>query len=160
MTEENRQRVQDPNLKLKDRISRISENPEEAQRLADIEAKIAAVRQAIAKTEGMAKWLDKRYLDPIIGGALELVGMDWLGDVPTTLASLYIVWKAKQAGLPNWKIIKMLAWVGFDFAVDLIPILGGIADFFIKANVRNVEIMKKYAEQLEHYKDLVEEGLI
>ncbi|MBI5754887.1 DUF4112 domain-containing protein [Candidatus Peregrinibacteria bacterium] len=119
------------------------------QKGTDITRRIATVRGAISRTEKLADLLDKKFLDPLVGWLFEAIGFPIIGDIPTTIAGLYIVFEAKRAGIPNIKIVQMLANVGLDFAVDLIPIFGNIADFFVKSNVANVEIMKRYVEELE-----------
>ena len=67
------------------------------------------------------------------------------GDVFTTLLSFYIVWIGVQMKLPQDKIAQMVGNVMLDFLLDFIPVLGQIADFAFKANIRNLEILKQYA---------------
>ena len=97
--------------------------------------------------ERLAKELDTKFqvgrfkfgLDPLIG----LVPI--FGDIFTTALSLYIVWIGVQMKLPGEKIAQMIGNVVFDFLLDFVPILGQIADFAFKANIRNLEILRKYS---------------
>lgn len=123
--------------------------PAEVEAGKEVLSRLIKVREAIRNTQGKAKWLDKRYLDPIVGSIGGIFGMDWLGDIAMLAPALWIVKQGKEAGLPPGKIVRMLANIGFDFAIDVIPFLGSIADFFFKANIRNVKIMEKYAKELE-----------
>lgn len=138
-----------PEFKKTPKNPEVQATEKDVEKLGDITGRIESVRAAIKKTEGLARLLDNKFLDPIVGLVLEALGLPIIGDIPTTIASLYIIGEAKKAGLPASKIAKMLWNVGVDFAVDLIPIFGNVADFFIKANVKNLEIMKKYADELE-----------
>lgn len=128
---------------------------EDLRRAQEILKRLEKVREAIRKTEGKAKWLDKRWLDPIIGFFGEIMGTVGFGDAVTTLGALWIVKQALDAEMPARKIARMLVNVGFDIAVDAIPIVGSIADFFIKANIANVNIMREYAEELQGKHDAI-----
>jgi hypothetical protein len=101
----------------------------------------------IAKS--IADLLDNRFnifgfkfgLDPILG---LFIG---LGDKISFLLSLYIVWIGIKMKLPANKISQMLLNTVFDFFLGLIPIVGQTADFFHKANSKNIKIIKEYAER-------------
>lgn len=116
-------------------------NTEELARVRDISERLGRVRQAIRDAEGKVKWLDR--LDPVVG-LLPVVG-----DGAMFAASLYVVAKGLEAGLPPMKIVRMLANLGIDTGIGSIPILGDIFDFFFKANKANLRIMERYAKELE-----------
>ncbi len=118
-------------------------SPEELARSTELAKRMMEIRAAIGRTEVAAKWLDSRYLDPIIGL------YPGLGDAATALGSLYIVGEALNVGVPAAKIARMLLNIGIDAGVGSIPVLGDIFDFFYKANKRNVEIMRQHAQELE-----------
>lgn len=77
-------------------------------------------------------------LDSIIG----LIPV--IGDLVTTAMGAYIVWEAKNLGLPKWKIWRMVGNVGFDTAIGLVPLLGDAADLVFRSNTRNLRIIKKH----------------
>jgi hypothetical protein len=81
-------------------------------------------------------------LDPIIG-LFPIVG-----DIVTTLVSLYIVWIGIEMKVPSDKIAQMVGNVVIDFLLDFIPLLGQVADFVWKANEMNLQIIEKYAPQI------------
>lgn len=74
-------------------------------------------------------------LDPLLG----LVPV--VGDAVTAMASLYIIYRAKQMGASSRQIRAMLANVAIDFLVGEIPVLGDLFDFAFKANQRNLIIL-------------------
>lgn len=114
---------------------------EEASLVAGTRAKLANLEKAVRRTETFAQWMDRRYLDPIIGlipGA---------GDIPTAALGLYVVAEAMNAGIPKGKIFRMLVNLGIDLVGGAIPGIGDIFDFFYKANVKNATIFREYFEK-------------
>lgn len=77
-------------------------------------------------------------LDPLLGL------IPGLGDLVAFLLSLYIVWVGIKLRVPEEKVSEMFRNVFFDFLLGLVPLVGDISDFFYKANVKNLEIIKKY----------------
>lgn len=114
---------------------------EETSVVASTRAKLADLEKAVSRTETFAKWMDRRYLDPLIGlvpGA---------GDIPTAALGLYVVAEAMNAGVPKGRIFRMLVNLGIDLVGGAIPGIGDIFDFFYKANVKNAAIFRKYLEE-------------
>jgi len=68
-----------------------------------------------------------------------------LGDLSTTVVSLYIVFRAFVLGYPLVIIIRMLINVFIDLLVGVIPFLGALLDFVWKANTKNINLMKAYS---------------
>jgi len=86
------------------------------------------------------KFLGFRFgLDGIIG----LIPV--VGDVATSGVSFYIVLRAFAMGFPPVVLARMIVNIFIDFVFGAIPVLGNIFDFFWKANVSNVSIMKSYS---------------
>ncbi|WP_086737310.1 DUF4112 domain-containing protein [Erythrobacter colymbi] len=90
-------------------------------------------------------------LDAIIG----LVPV--LGDVVTTAMGAYIVWEAKNLGLPKWKLARMSANVLFDTAIGAIPVIGDAADLVFRSNSKNLRILLKHIDK-HHPETRVIEG--
>ena len=90
-------------------------------------------------------------LDAIIG----LVPV--LGDVVTTAMGAYIVWEAKNLGLPKWKLARMGANVLFDTAIGAIPVIGDAADLVFRSNSKNLRILLKHIDK-HHPETRVIEG--
>ncbi len=100
---------------------------------------------SIARLTLLAKLLDSAFLIP---GINRRIGLDaviglvpGVGDAISTLLASYIIWEARQLGLPRWKIARMIANVAVDTAIGAIPIAGDAFDLFFKANERNLRIV-------------------
>lgn len=90
-------------------------------------------------------------LDAIIG----LVPV--LGDIVTTAMGAYIVWEAKNLGLPKWKLLRMGANVLFDTAIGAIPVVGDAADLVFRSNAKNLRILLRHLDK-HHPETRVIEG--
>ena len=66
------------------------------------------------------------------------------GDLVSLLLSLYLVWIGFKAKIPTAKLIEMIMNTTVDFLVGLVPVLGDVADFTFKPNIRNLNILKQY----------------
>lgn len=90
-------------------------------------------------------------LDAIVG----LVPI--LGDIVTTAMGAYLVWEARNIGLPKWKLWRMAGNVAFDTAIGAVPVVGDAADFLFRSNTRNLKIVKKHLDK-HHPSSRVIEG--
>jgi hypothetical protein len=80
-------------------------------------------------------------LDAIVG-LIPVVG-DFIG---AALGS-YLVWEAKNLGLPKWKLWRMAGNVAFDTAVGFVPVAGDVLDFLFRSNSRNLKILKRHLDK-------------
>lgn len=75
-------------------------------------------------------------------GADSLMGLiPGIGDFAGAAISLYIVNEARQLGVPNDKLLKMLLNIGFDAAAGSVPLVGDLFDVYFKSNRRNLELV-------------------
>lgn len=65
------------------------------------------------------------------------------GDALALAASLYVVVEAAIAGVRPRTLALMLALVAFDAAVGAVPLVGPVADAFVRANQRNVTLFER-----------------
>lgn len=79
-----------------------------------------------------------------------------VGDAFILLLSLYLVWIALEMELPRWKILEMLANIIINFFIGLVPIVGDFADFFHKANLANLKILKDHAKKQAKYGEVIQ----
>jgi hypothetical protein len=79
-------------------------------------------------------------LDPILGL------IPGIGDLVAVFVSTYIVWIGIQMKLPRRKIYRMIGNVLLDFIIGAIPLVGDVGDFVIKANTKNIKILKEREE--------------
>lgn len=113
----------------------------QARRIPPDEAR----ERRIARVRGLAILMDTAVRLPgtRIGIGLDpLIGLiPGVGDVLTTLVSLYIVFEGYRLGASWGTIAKMLLNIGIDFLVGEIPVLGDVLDFGILANRRNLRLL-------------------
>ena len=90
----------------------------------------------------------------MIPGLNRRVGLDaiiglvpGIGDAVSTLLASYIIWEARQLGLPRWKIARMVGNVAVDTAIGAIPVAGDAFDLFFKANERNLRIINEHLKR-------------
>lgn len=95
--------------------------------------------------EWLARWLDSAFrlpggfrigLDPILG----LV--PGVGDVTTSLASLYILTAAHRCRVPKITLTRMALNIVLETVVGAIPLVGDAFDVYWKSNQRNVELLR------------------
>ncbi len=107
-----------------------------------------AVRQRI---EALEKLLEGLFTIP---GTQQRVGIDAIvglvpvaGDLITAAMGLYLVWEAKNLGLPKWKLWRMIGNVAIDSAVGAVPIAGDAFDFLFRSNRRNLRIVRGHLDK-------------
>jgi hypothetical protein len=96
----------------------------------------AMVRRAVT----LARWLDDRWLDPVIG-----LFAPEVGDMVTAAVGLYIVAAGIKKGLPAVVISRMLLNLAVDLLIGLVPALGDLLDFAYRANNRNARLLEERA---------------
>ncbi|MGB3472179.1 MAG: DUF4112 domain-containing protein [Erythrobacter sp.] len=104
-----------------------------------------------ARVEAMEILLERSFRLPGVNvpiGLDALIGLvPVLGDIVTTAMGAYIVWEARNLGLPKWKLLRMGANVGFDALLGLVPVVGDAADFVFRSNTRNLRIIMKHLDK-------------
>ncbi len=107
-----------------------------------------SVRQRI---ETMENLLERSFRIPGVNypvGLDAIVGLvPVLGDIVTTAMGAYLVWEARNIGLPKWKLWRMGANVAFDTALGAVPLIGDAADFVFRSNTRNLRIVKRHLDK-------------
>ena len=105
-------------------------------------------QDALARITLLAKLLDSAFVIP---GLNRRIGLDavlglvpGVGDALSAVLASYIIWEARQLGLPNWKIARMVANVAVDTALGAIPLAGDVFDVFFKSNERNLRIIHEH----------------
>lgn len=111
-----------------------------------------SVRQRV---EAMEKLLERLFVIP---GINRPVGLDAViglvpvvGDVAAAALGAYIMWEAKNLGMPKWKMARLAGNVGADWLIGLIPFVGDVTDVFFRSNSRNLKIIKRHLDQ--HHAD-------
>lgn len=90
----------------------------------------------------------------VIPGINRPVGLDAIvglvpvvGDVISGLMGAYLIWEARNLGMPKWKIWRMIGNLGVDTALGAIPIAGDAFDLLFRSNTRNLKIIKKHLDK-------------
>src|SRR5215831_8596655 len=85
----------------------------------------------------LARWLDGRFVDPLLG--LLLPG---IGDLLGSALGLYPVALAWRRGAPKTLLARMILNLAADAAGGAIPIVGDIWDSFFHAHARNLDLLR------------------
>lgn len=108
----------------------------------------ANVRQRL---EMLEKLLERSFVIP---GTKQPVGLDAMiglvpvvGDLATAAMGAYLVWEARNLGLPKWKLWRMAGNIAFDTAVGSVPLAGDLFDFMFRSNSRNLRIVKRHLDR-------------
>lgn len=114
---------------------------------------------SLARIEALANLMDSAVVVP---GTRLRVGLDsvigllpGIGDVLSAVVSSYIVWEARQLGLPRWKLARMIGNVALDTTVGAIPVIGDVLDVFYKSNRRNLRIVQEHLRR-EAERDVID----
>ncbi len=108
-------------------------------------------RRRLARVERLAWWLDEAFGVP---GTSWRIGLDGLlglafgaGDTLTLLAGGYAVWTAARLRAPKALMARMLGNLLIDYLVGLVPLVGDLFDFRIKAHRRNAGLLRAWLER-------------
>lgn len=97
-----------------------------------------------------------RFLDSavIVPGTSYRIGLDpvlglipGLGDLISPLFGVGVLWQAYDLGVPKIVQVRMLFNMAVDTVVGAVPLAGDLFDFMWKANVRNLALLERHAEQ-------------
>ena len=109
---------------------------------------VASVRRRIEALEAL---LERVVVVPGINRPLGLDAIIGLvpvaGDLVAGAMGLYLVWEARNLGMPKWKLARMMANIGFDTLVGAVPVAGDLFDFLFRSNSRNLRIIRKHLDQ-------------
>ena len=118
----------------------------------------ASVRTRVTALEHL---LERSFTIPGVNypvGLDALVGLiPVLGDIATTIMGAYIMWEARNLGLPRWKLARMGANILFDTAIGAIPVVGDVADVLVRSNTRNLRILLRHLDKHHPETQLVEQ---
>lgn len=107
-------------------------------------------RDAIERMDRLAWLLDDAIRIPVLNRRIGLDGLLGLlpvgGDALGALLSTRLLWEGWRLGAPRRLQSRMLANIGIDFAVGVIPVLGDLFDFYWKTNRRNEALLRDWLE--------------
>jgi hypothetical protein len=113
------------------------------------------------RIEALEHVLERAITIPIVR---RKVGLDaiaglipFAGDVLTAVMGIYVVWEARNLGVPRWKQWRMIANVGLDAAIGVVPVAGDLFDFLYRSNTKNLKIIRRHLDR-HHPETRVIEG--
>jgi Domain of unknown function (DUF4112) len=107
--------------------------------------------QRVARLDALAKLLDVAFVLPgtnIRYGIDGIIGMiPVIGDIVVTALSLWLVREARALGAPWYITARMLANVGVQGLVGIVPVAGNAFDVLFRANVRNARLLRRWLDR-------------
>lgn len=112
------------------------------------------------RIEALEQMLEGMFEVPLIRTRVGLDAIIGLlpvaGDLVAAGMGLYLVWEARNLGLPRWKIWRMLGNVGLDALLGSVPVAGDLFDFLYKSNTRNLKIVRRHLDRHHPGSQLIE----
>lgn len=106
---------------------------------------------ALRRMQTVANALDSAFVVP---GTKQRIGIDAIvglvpgvGDILTTLLSSYIIWEARNLGVPKFALSRMLANLDVHAAIGSLPLIGDVFDAFFRVNQRNMRIVRAHVQR-------------
>jgi hypothetical protein len=107
----------------------------------------------IARIDALATLMDTALVIPgtqVRFGLDALIGLvPGIGDVITTLISLFIVSEARALGAPPLVLARMIGNVALDGLVGAVPLAGDAFDVAFRANRRNMALLRAHLDKVE-----------
>jgi hypothetical protein len=69
------------------------------------------------------------------------------GDLITAAMGLYLVWEARNIGMPRWQLWRMAGNVGIDSLIGAVPVAGDLFDLVYRSNTKNLKIIRKHLDR-------------
>ena len=109
---------------------------------------VASVRRRIEALEAL---LERVVVVPGINRPLGLDAIIGLvpvaGDLVAGAMGLYLVWEARNLGMPKWKLWRMGGNIALDTAIGAIPLVGDAFDLAFRSNTKNLRIIRKHLDK-------------
>ncbi len=90
----------------------------------------------------------------VIPGLNRPVGLDALfglvpvaGDLIAGAMGVYLIWEARNLGLPRLTLLRMLANVGIDTALGAVPVAGDLFDLLFRSNAMNLRLVRRHLDR-------------
>lgn len=80
-----------------------------------------------------------------------------VGDVITAAMGSYVIWEARNLGIPKWKLWRMGGNIAVDTAVGMVPFVGDLFDLAFRSNTKNLRILRRHLDK-HHPQTRVIEG--
>jgi hypothetical protein len=108
-------------------------------------------KDALARLDMLATLLDSAFVIPGTNFRFGLDGVIGLvpgiGDAISTAMSAYIVYEARQLGVPKHLLARMIGNVAIDGLFGAVPLAGDVFDVMFRANRRNIKLLRDHLEK-------------
>ena len=103
------------------------------------------------RVESLEQLLEGLFEVPVLGRRIGLDAILGLvpvaGDAITAAMGLYLVWEARNLGMPRWQLWRMAGNVGIDTLVGAVPVVGDLFDLLYRSNTKNLKIIRKHLDK-------------
>ena len=103
------------------------------------------------RVESLEQLLEGMFEVPVLGRRIGLDAILGLvpvaGDAITAVLGLYLVWEARNLGMPRWQLWRMAGNVGIDTLVGAVPVAGDLFDLLYRSNTKNLKIIRKHLDK-------------
>ena len=103
------------------------------------------------RVESLEQLLEGMFEVPVLGRRIGLDAVLGLvpvvGDAITAAMGLYLVWEARNLGMPRWQLWRMAGNVGIDTLVGAVPVAGDLFDLLYRSNTKNLKIIRKHLDK-------------
>ena len=111
----------------------------------------AEVEAALARITAVAKLMDLLFAIP---GTRIRLGVDLLlglvpvvGDIAAQAVAGYLIWEARQLGVPKLTMWRMVGNTLIDTVVGAVPLVGDAFDVAFRANMKNLRLLQRHLEK-------------
>ncbi|WP_372917144.1 DUF4112 domain-containing protein [Sandarakinorhabdus sp.] len=121
------------------------------------QARFNAVTARLPRTDAASALVRIERLERLLEGAIRIpglsrrIGLDAIiglvpgvGDAASAVMGLYVVWEARNLGLPRFTLLRMIGNVGVDAVIGSVPVAGDLFDFFFRSNTRNLKLLRRH----------------
>lgn len=77
-------------------------------------------------------------IDPILGL------IPFIGSFSGFITGFVLIWMGRKNGARGLVLLKMIGNISLDFVIGLVPVVGNVADFVIKSNERNYNLLEEH----------------
>ena len=103
------------------------------------------------RVESLEQLLEGMFEVPVLGRRIGLDAILGLvpvvGDAITAAIGLYLVWEARNLGMPRWQLWRMAGNVGIDTLIGAVPVAGDLFDLLYRSNTKNLKIIRKHLDK-------------
>ena len=121
----------------------------------------AGLAARLPRTDAASALVRIERLERLLEGAIRIpglsrrIGLDAIiglvpgvGDAATAAMGLYLVWEARNLGLPRFTLFRMIGNVGVDALIGSVPVAGDLFDFFFCSNNRNLKLLRRHLNRV------------